>query len=54
MAHSIVLDKLHNLTGLFGTVFNWFKSYLTDRDFFESTEEFPSNRYKIKSGVPQG
>lgn len=54
MDHSIVLDKLHNLIGLSGTVLNWFKSYLTDRNLFVCIEEFSSIRYKIKCGVLQG
>ena len=29
--HHILLNRLRNLVGLSGTVFNWFRSYLTDR-----------------------
>jgi len=32
--HHILLNRLRNLVGLSGTVFNWFVSYLTDRYFF--------------------
>ena len=36
--YSILLDRLHRQTGISGSVFNWFKSYLTDRKMFVSME----------------
>ena len=40
--HSILLDRLHNDNGISGSVFNWFKSYLTDRKMFVSMEGYSS------------
>lgn len=34
--HSILLDRLHNMIGHSGTVFNWFKSFLTNINFIVS------------------
>ena len=51
--HSILLDRLHNQIGISGSVFNWFKSYLTDRKMFVSMEWYSSKSYKITCGVPQ-
>lgn len=36
--HTVLLDRLHTLIGLSGTVVNWFKSYLTGRQFFISMD----------------
>ena len=36
--HRILLNRLHNLIGISGTVFKWFQSYLTDREFFYQFE----------------
>ncbi len=37
--HTILLNRLHNLVGISGTVFNWFKSYLSDRKFYVNIGE---------------
>ena len=52
--HNILLDRLEKFVGLSGTVLNWFKSYLQDRDFFVSLGNYESVRTKITCGVPQG
>ncbi|XP_073349448.1 uncharacterized protein [Pagrus major] len=52
--HHILLNRLRNLVGLSGTVFNWFTSYLTDGSFFVSMDTCSSRTHKIKCGVPQG
>lgn len=40
--------------GLSGTVLNWFNSYLTDPQFFVSTDTCSSGTHEIKRWVPQG
>ena len=40
--HPILLDKHHNQVWISGSVFNWFKSYLTDRKMFISIEGYSS------------
>lgn len=52
--HAILLDRLHTLIGLSGTVFNWLKSYLTGREIFISMDKYSSKSYELKCGVPQG
>ena len=52
--HHILLNRLRNLVGLSGTVFNWFVFYLTDRYFFVSMDTCSSGTHENKCGVPQG
>lgn len=52
--HGILLNRLYSIIGISGTVFNWFKSYLSDRKFFVSYNECSSRSYKLNCGVPQG
>lgn len=52
--HTIPLKKLQNLIGISGTVFNWFKLYLTVREFYVTMQECLSKSYKLDSRVPQG
>jgi len=52
--HHILLNRLRNLVGLSGTVFNWFHSYLTDRCFSVSMDTCSSRTHEIRCGVPQG
>ncbi|XP_076601118.1 uncharacterized protein LOC143329205 [Chaetodon auriga] len=52
--HHILSNRLRNLVGLSGTVFNWFSSYLTDRYFRVSLDTCSSRTHKINCGVPQG
>ena len=52
--HGILLNRLYSTIGISGTVFNWFKSYLSDRKFFVNYSECSSRSYKLNCGVPQG
>ena len=52
--HNILLDRLENWLGISGTALKWFESYLKDRDFFVSIDNFNSKRTKMTCGVPQG
>ncbi|MDG2555395.1 reverse transcriptase domain-containing protein, partial [Vibrio parahaemolyticus] len=52
--HTILLDRLHHVVGISGTVFNWFKTYLNGRKFYVSTGERSSRTYEMECGVPQG
>lgn len=52
--HNLLLDRLEKWVGLSGTVLNWFRSYLEDRDFFVSLSSHESERTKMTCGVPQG
>ena len=40
--HTILLDRLENWAGLSGTVLNWFRSYLQNRNYFVSIGDFVS------------
>ena len=51
--HHILLNRLRNLVGLSGTVFNWFVSCLTDQYFFVSMDTCSSGTHEIECGVPQ-
>lgn len=52
--HCILLNRLRYTVGLSGSVFNWFKSFLTDRDFYVSIGEHSSAVNKLECDVPQG
>ena len=52
--HNILLKRLHNTIGLRGFVFNWFKSYLSDREQAVSIDGIESESRPLKYGVPQG
>ena len=52
--HNILLDRLEQWVGLTGTVLNWFKSYIQDRDYFVAIGNYKSERTKMTCGVPQG
>ena len=48
--HEILLDKLR----YFGVAYNWFASYLNNRQQFVQFNDTSSSRHVIKCGVPQG
>ena len=50
--NTVLLDRLHIPIGLSGIVFNWFKSYLTGREFY--MDECSSESYKLNCGITQG
>jgi len=51
--HSILLSKIYNY-GIRGTVFNWFKNYLTNRKQYVAIDNVSSTISNIDCGVPQG
>ena len=51
--HSILLSKIYNY-GIRGTVFNWFKNYLTNRKQYVAIDNVSSTVSNIDYGVPQG
>uniref|UniRef100_A0A669DF59 Reverse transcriptase domain-containing protein n=1 Tax=Oreochromis niloticus TaxID=8128 RepID=A0A669DF59_ORENI len=52
--HNILLKRLESWAGLSGTVLNWFKTYLENRKYFVSIDNFTSEQTCITCGVPQG
>ena len=51
--HTILINKL-NYYGIRGIGNNWFKSYLSNRTQYVSTQGFDSEIMEINHGVPQG
>ena len=51
--HTILLEKL-NSYGIRGNIYNWFKSYLTNRSQYVEYNNAKSNTMLITHGVPQG
>ena len=51
--HDILLSKLNHY-GIRGVVFDWFKSYLSDRTQYVTINNAKSEIQTIKYGVPQG
>ena len=51
--HSILLNKLY-LYGIRGNIYNWFKSYLTNRCQYVEYNNVKSKTEIITHGVPQG
>ena len=51
--HEILLEKLEHY-GIRGLPYEWFKSYLSDRQQFVSLSGYNSNFLEIMHGVPQG
>ena len=51
--HDILLQKM-NRYGIRGPIYDWFKSYLSDRLQFVSILGYDSNKQSITHGVPQG
>ena len=53
MDHQILIKKLQYY-GIDGTALEWFKSYLSNRKQYISTQEISESRLDIICGVPQG
>ena len=51
--HEILLDNLRYF-GIRGVAYNWFASYLTNRQQFVQFNDTSSSRHVIKCGVPEG
>ena len=45
---------VQDYVGLSGTVLNWFRSYLQNRNYFVSIGDFVSESTNVTCGVPQG
>ncbi|KAG1960363.1 hypothetical protein F2P79_006255 [Pimephales promelas] len=54
VSHSILLTCLSELIGLTGTVYSWFKSYLTNRQQYTTLMGICSESAPVLRGVPQG
>ena len=52
--HKILLETLKNWIGLSGPVLNWFRTYLTDREYFVMLGDLKSSTHSMPFGVPQG
>ena len=52
--HSIQLDRLRHWLGISGTSLEWFSSYLLNRRFCVSVNNYVSSFSSVKCGVPQG
>ncbi len=52
--HEVLLFRLENYVGLHGTVFKWFRSFLSNRSFRISIGQHVSSVYPFSCGVPQG
>ena len=51
--HKILLDRIEKLVGLSGTVLNWFRSYLQNRNYFGSIGDFVSESTNVTCAFPQ-
>jgi hypothetical protein len=51
--HAILLKKLYNY-GIRGIVYQWFRSYLTNRQQFTYIDNAISDNLCVTCGVPQG
>ena len=52
--HSTLLERLHVHFGMSGTVFQWFKSYISNRQQHVHIDGSPSCPQDLHFGVPQG
>ena len=52
--HCILLARLRHWVGLSGTALKWFTSYLSNRKFCVSVNNYTSSYSPVKYGVPQG
>ncbi|KAJ8353101.1 hypothetical protein AAFF_G00109100 [Aldrovandia affinis] len=52
--HSILINRLENWVGLSECGVNWFRTYITERQFFISFGDHMSEKYDVSFGVAQG
>lgn len=52
-AHKMIIKELDKMKCNI-QIRNWLVNYLNNRSFYISIKDKKSNRYKIKTGVPQG
>jgi len=52
--HNILITHLSSWFGIYGSVLNWFKSYLTSRSFRVKCDKDFSSGHISSCGVPQG
>ena len=52
--HDILINRLQKFVGLSGPVLDWFKTYLSGRDYFVSIGGHSSANTCTTCGVPQG
>uniref|UniRef100_A0AAQ6IB00 Reverse transcriptase domain-containing protein n=1 Tax=Anabas testudineus TaxID=64144 RepID=A0AAQ6IB00_ANATE len=52
--HQILLDRLKHWAGIEGTALDWFSSYLSNRSFCVTVNNYKSSFSPVKYGVPQG
>ena len=51
--HDILIDRLENWVGLTGPVLNWFRTYLTGREYFVALGDHSSKHICMTCGVLQ-
>ena len=52
--HNILIKRLHDLVGMYGSVLQWFSSYLSGRTFSVCVNQIMSDTTELSCGVPQG
>ena len=52
--HDILFQRLEHGFGIKGTVLNWIKTYISDRNFCVYIGGKMSDKFPLKTGVPQG
>lgn len=52
--HTLLLNHLETVFGIFGTVLNWFRSYLDGHRQFVVSGEYRSDIGSVSTGIPQG
>ena len=52
--HSILLHRLRHWAGISGIALEWFRSYLSNRKFCVSVNNYVSSFSTVKIGMPQG
>jgi len=53
VSHELLISR-HSEVGISGAALSWFSSYLSERQFYISVQDFHSPTVPLKQGVPQG